>query len=81
MKTAFIFPGQGSQVVGMGKDVASAFPAAAEVFAKANDIVGYDLRAICFEGPAEKLNTTTISQPAIFTTSAAILEVLIPLGS
>jgi [acyl-carrier-protein] S-malonyltransferase len=76
MDTAFIFPGQGAQVVGMGKDVAGVFPAAAEVFAKANDIVGYDLRAICFEGPAEKLNTTTISQPAIFTTSAAILEVL-----
>lgn len=76
METAFIFPGQGSQVIGMGRDVAGSFPAAAEVFAKANDIVGYDLRAICFEGPAEKLNTTTISQPAIFTTSAAILEVL-----
>ena len=76
METAFIFPGQGAQVVGMGRDVAGAFPAAAEVFAKANDIVGYDLRAICFEGPAEKLNTTTISQPAIFTTSAAILEML-----
>jgi [acyl-carrier-protein] S-malonyltransferase len=76
MGTAFIFPGQGAQVVGMGRDVAGAFGSAAEVFAKANDIVGYDLRAICFEGPAEKLNTTTISQPAIFTTSAAILEVL-----
>lgn len=76
METGFIFPGQGSQVVGMGRDVAGVFPAAAEVFAKANDIVGYDLRAICFEGPAEKLNTTTISQPAIFTTSAAILEAL-----
>ncbi|MCX5634827.1 MAG: ACP S-malonyltransferase [Planctomycetota bacterium] len=76
METAFIFPGQGSQVVGMGKDVAGAFGSAAEVFAKANDIVGYDLRAICFEGPAEKLNTTTISQPGIFTVSAAILEVL-----
>jgi len=76
METAFIFPGQGAQVAGMGKDVAGAFPTAAEVFAKANDIVGYDLRAICFEGPAEKLNTTTISQPGIFTASAAILEVL-----
>ena len=76
MDTAFIFPGQGSQVAGMGREIAGAFGPAAEVFAKANDIVGYDLRAICFEGPAEKLNTTTISQPAIFTTSAAILEVL-----
>ena len=76
MKTAFLFPGQGAQTVGMGADVAQAFPVAAELFEKANDIVGFDLRTICFEGPAEKLNTTTMSQPAIFATSAAILEVL-----
>ena len=76
MRTAFIFPGQGAQVVGMGADVASAYPAAAAIFEKANAIVGYDLRKVCFEGPAEQLNTTTISQPAIFATSAAILEVL-----
>ena len=76
MKTAFLFPGQGAQVVGMGAEIAKAFPAAAQVFEKANDIVGFDLSKICFEGPAEKLNTTTISQPAIFVTSAAILEVL-----
>lgn len=76
MRTAFLFPGQGAQVAGMGKDVADAFPEAADIFARANDIVGFDLSGICFEGPAEKLNTTTISQPAIFVTSAAILEVL-----
>jgi len=76
MPTAFLFPGQGAQVVGMGADIAQAYPAAAEVFQKANNIVGFDLRKICFEGPAEQLNTTTISQPAIFVTSAAILEVL-----
>jgi [acyl-carrier-protein] S-malonyltransferase len=76
MKTAFLFPGQGAQVVGMGADIAYAYPAAAEVFQKANSIVGFDLRKICFEGPAEQLNTTTISQPAIFVTSAAILEAL-----
>ena len=75
MKTAFLFPGQGAQTVGMGDEIAKASPAAAEIFEKANDIIGYDLSAICFEGPQEKLNTTTISQPAIFTTSAAILEV------
>jgi len=76
MKTAFLFPGQGAQVVGMGKDIAQCFPAAAEIFKKANDIVGFDLSKICFQGPAEELNTTTISQPAIFAASAAILEVL-----
>jgi [acyl-carrier-protein] S-malonyltransferase len=60
----------------MGADVAGAFPAAAERFRKANDIVGFDLQKICFEGPADRLNTTTMSQPAIFVTSAALLEVL-----
>ncbi|MHC4740046.1 MAG: ACP S-malonyltransferase, partial [Planctomycetota bacterium] len=76
MKTAFLFPGQGSQVVGMGADIAKAYPPAGEIFEKANDIVGYDLRDICFNGPAEKLNSTRISQPAIFATSVAILEAL-----
>jgi [acyl-carrier-protein] S-malonyltransferase len=76
MKTAFLFPGQGAQAVGMGADIAAAFPEADRIFDKANNIVGFDLSQICFEGPADKLNTTTISQPAIFTASAAILEVL-----
>jgi [acyl-carrier-protein] S-malonyltransferase len=76
MKTAFLFPGQGAQVVGMGAEIAQSFSAAAKVFNNANDIVGFDLSGICFQGPAEQLNSTTISQPAIFATSAAILEVL-----
>jgi [acyl-carrier-protein] S-malonyltransferase len=76
MKTAFLFPGQGAQTVGMGADIARASQAAAMVYQKANDILGFELSHICFEGPAEKLNTTTISQPAIFVTSAALLEVL-----
>jgi len=76
MNIAFLFPGQGAQVVGMGAEIAQSFPEAAEIFDKANNIVGYDLSAICFKGPAERLNGTTISQPAIFVTSAAILEVL-----
>ncbi len=75
MSTAFLFPGQGAQSVGMGADVAAKFPAAAELYEKANSIVGYDLRKICSEGPADTLNTTTISQPAIFVTSAALLEI------
>jgi len=73
MRIGFLFPGQGAQVVGMGADIAQSFPAAAEIFDKANNIVGFDLSNICFEGPAEKLNTTAISQPAIFVTSAAVL--------
>jgi len=60
----------------MGAEIAHAFPAGAQVFEKANEVVGFDLRSVCFEGPAEQLNSTTVSQPAIFTTSAAILEVL-----
>jgi len=60
----------------MGAEIAQAFPAAAQLFEQADNIVGYELSKICFEGPAEQLNTTTISQPAIFVTSAAILEAL-----
>jgi [acyl-carrier-protein] S-malonyltransferase len=76
MKTAFLFPGQGAQTVGMGADIARSFPAAAKIFDQADKILGYPLSKICFEGPAEQLNTTTISQPAIFVTSAAVLEAL-----
>ncbi|MBN1505557.1 MAG: ACP S-malonyltransferase [Sedimentisphaerales bacterium] len=76
MKTAFLFPGQGAQTVGMGADVAAAFPAAADLFARANQVVGFDLREVCFGGPADRLNSTTISQPAIFVTSAALLAAI-----
>jgi [acyl-carrier-protein] S-malonyltransferase len=76
MQTTFLFPGQGAQFVGMGKDVAEQFPAAKAIFDKANKIAGFDLAKICFEGPPERLNTTTMSQPAIFTVSAAILEAM-----
>jgi [acyl-carrier-protein] S-malonyltransferase len=73
MKTAFLFPGQGAQAVGMGKDVAEAFPEAKAVYARASGVLGFDLEELCFQGPAERLNTTAMSQPAIFVTSAALL--------
>ncbi|MBN2456021.1 MAG: ACP S-malonyltransferase [Sedimentisphaerales bacterium] len=76
MKIAYLFPGQGAQFVGMGAEFTQSFPEAAQIFQKANDILGFDLKKICFDGPSEKLNTTVLSQPAIFTTSAAILETL-----
>jgi [acyl-carrier-protein] S-malonyltransferase len=76
MKTAFLFPGQGAQFVGMGKDLIEQFPQAKELFAQANDIVGYDLSQLCFEGPKDKLDATTVSQPAIFVVSAALLDIL-----
>lgn len=71
-----MFPGQGAQQVGMGKDLVAEIPQVAQLFARANDIVGYDLADICFNGPEEKLNSTQISQPAIFVTSAALLMAL-----
>lgn len=75
-KTAIIFPGQGAQAVGMGKDMAEASDAARAVFEQADRILGFKLSAVCFEGPADRLNATDISQPAIFTTSVAIWRAL-----
>lgn len=76
MKTAFLFPGQGAQSVGMGADIAGVFAECNELYDRANDLLGYDLKQICFHGPAEQLNSTSVSQPAIFVTSAAILSVI-----
>ncbi|XP_062210947.1 uncharacterized protein LOC133912297 [Phragmites australis] len=73
--TAFLFPGQGAQTVGMGAE-AQSVPAAAKLFNQANDILGYDLLNLCTNGPKEKLDSTVISQPAIFVTSLAAVEVL-----
>ena len=75
-KTAFLFPGQGAQTVGMGSKLAASLPAAADLFARAADILGYDLLEICSQGPVEKLNSTIYSQPALFVTSLAALESL-----
>lgn len=73
---AFLFPGQGAQHVGMGSKIAEKYPAARELYNRANDILGYDLAKLCFEGPQADLDTTEISQPAIFVTSLACLEML-----
>jgi len=75
-KTAALFPGQGAQSVGMGRDVAEADAEARAVFDEAHAILGYDLAAICFEGPAERLEVTDIQQPAIFVTSVALWRAL-----
>jgi [acyl-carrier-protein] S-malonyltransferase len=73
-KIAFLFPGQGAQGVGMGRELDSELPAARELFDRANEILGFDLRALCFDGPAEALEPTDVSQPAIFVASLAALE-------
>jgi len=71
-KNALIFPGQGAQLVGMGRDVFEADESAKSIFKRANEILGFDLAALCFDGPAEELERTDIQQPAIFVTSAAL---------
>ena len=75
-KIALIFPGQGSQFVGMGKDLAEKYPEARQSFDEADDALGYKLSQLCFEGPEEQLRRTEITQPAILTTSVAALRVL-----
>ncbi len=74
--TAFLFPGQGAQVVGMAGTLCESLPAAADLFRRASAILGYDLLAACVNGPAERLNATDVSQPAIFVASLAALEQL-----
>lgn len=75
-KTAFLFPGQGAQVVGMGKALYDSLPEARTLFDRADEILGYSLTDLCFNGPIEQLSTTVISQPALFVTSLAALESL-----
>jgi [acyl-carrier-protein] S-malonyltransferase len=75
-KIAFIFPGQGSQAVGMGKDLAEKYSIARQTFEEADQALGYKLSQLCFEGPEEELRLTEITQPAILTVSIAALRVL-----
>jgi [acyl-carrier-protein] S-malonyltransferase len=75
-KIAFLFPGQGAQFVGMGRELDQELPAARALFDKAGEVLGIDLRRLCVEGPADALESTDVSQPAIFVASLAALESL-----
>jgi [acyl-carrier-protein] S-malonyltransferase len=76
LRLAFVFPGQGAQYVGMGKNLAEHFDRARQVYDLADEILGFNISRICFEGPLDELNRTEITQPAILVTSIAIYEVL-----
>ena len=75
-RIAFLFPGQGAQTVGMGKRLAETLPEVRRLYDRAADVLGYDLATLCFEGPADELDSTVCSQPALFVTSLAALESL-----
>ena len=75
-KLAFLFPGQGAQTVGMAQQLCDTLPAARALFDQAAGILGYDLLEVCAKGPKERLDSTAVSQPAIYVTSLAALESL-----
>jgi [acyl-carrier-protein] S-malonyltransferase len=75
-RIAFLFPGQGAQSVGMARDLCASLPQARQRFAEASELLGYDLLDVCANGPAERLNSTVVSQPALFVASLAALEAL-----
>jgi len=76
MKTAIIFPGQGSQYTGMGRELFKKYPTARAIFEEADRVLGFSLSRLCFEGPEEELKLTENTQPAILTTSIAAYRVL-----
>src|SRR5258706_11183911 len=76
MKTTFLFPGQGSQYAGMGKSLVDQFPSARRVFEEADRALGFPLSTVCFEGPAETLQLTENTQPALLAVSLAAFRVL-----
>ncbi len=76
MKIAFIFPGQGSQYVGMGKDLHENFLEVRDLYVKAKEVLGYDLKTLCFYGPEDKLSLTQYTQPSVFVTDIVALKVV-----
>lgn len=81
IKTAVIFPGQGAQSVGMGKDIFDASSRAREIYEQASEVLGIDIAELCFDGPAAKLERTDVQQPAIFVTSVATWEAFLEAGA
>ncbi|HLA62619.1 MAG TPA: ACP S-malonyltransferase, partial [Nitrospiraceae bacterium] len=76
----FVFPGQGSQSVGMGRALAEAYPGIRSLYEEASSVLGYDIATLCFEGPVEQLNLTEYTQPALLVSSIAALHAFKPLG-